>query len=252
MANEKTALANMLSRITAAEVVLQCGTNAPEAGVTAVDTDLWLSVAAEGSLRGEMALRVPQLVAQTIVKPLLDKAPQRVESNDSVRDTLVEIVRKTAEDVSRAVGRNWGANVYQVSCDCAPSWPPAGIYWLETRAESSPRLTMEVQVSAALGASLARLALSRDSDRNLVPAPEILKDVELVVALRFGSKKMLLGEILELGPGSVIELDEQVEDPVELLLDDKAIARGDVVVVEGNLGIRVRELLSSASGPAPR
>ena len=67
-------------------------------------------------------------------------------------------------------------------------------------------------------------------------------DVELKLALRFGSRRMLLQEILDLGTGAVVELDRRVQEPVELLLDGKLVARGEVVVVDGNYGLRVTEM----------
>ena len=58
---------------------------------------------------------------------------------------------------------------------------------------------------------------------------------------------MLLRDILELDEGSVVELDRQVQESVELLLDGKLIARGEVVVVDGNYGLRIQEMVTSTS-----
>lgn len=69
-------------------------------------------------------------------------------------------------------------------------------------------------------------------------------DVELDVTLRFGQREMLLGDVLNLAPGSVVELDQQVQDPVQLLVADKVVAWGEVVVVDGNYGLRVIGLAS--------
>jgi flagellar motor switch protein FliN/FliY len=55
---------------------------------------------------------------------------------------------------------------------------------------------------------------------------------------------MPLKDILELGPGSVVELDQQVRDPAELLIGRKVVARGNVVVVDGNYGLQITELAS--------
>jgi flagellar motor switch protein FliN/FliY len=71
---------------------------------------------------------------------------------------------------------------------------------------------------------------------------ELLLDVELEAALRFGCCEMPLGEILELGPGDVVELDRHVTDPVDLVVGDKIVARGEVVLVNGNFGLRVTEV----------
>lgn len=76
----------------------------------------------------------------------------------------------------------------------------------------------------------------------LSPGLELLLDVELEASLRFGSREMPLGEILDLGPGDVVELDRQIADPVDLIVGDKIVARGEVVLVNGNFGLRVTEV----------
>jgi flagellar motor switch protein FliN len=66
--------------------------------------------------------------------------------------------------------------------------------------------------------------------------------VELDVALRFGCREMPLGEILDLGPGDVVQLDRHIADPVDLIVGDKIVARGEVVLINGNFGLRVIEV----------
>jgi flagellar motor switch protein FliN len=61
-------------------------------------------------------------------------------------------------------------------------------------------------------------------------------------SLRFAGRNILLREILELGAGSVLKLDREIQDPADLLLDGRLIARGEVVVVDGNFGLRVTEV----------
>ncbi len=73
-------------------------------------------------------------------------------------------------------------------------------------------------------------------------ASDVLLDVELEATLRFGSREMTLGEVLDLGPGDVIELDRQVNDAVELLVGDKIVARGVAVLCNGKYGLRVTEV----------
>lgn len=82
------------------------------------------------------------------------------------------------------------------------------------------------------------------------PAPpsknlELLLDVNVALTLRFGQRELTLREILDLGAGSIVELDRTVEEPADLLLGDKVIARGQVVMVDGNYGIKITELPSS-------
>jgi flagellar motor switch protein FliN len=76
------------------------------------------------------------------------------------------------------------------------------------------------------------------------PGIELFLDVELEAALRFGCREMPLGEILKLGPGDVVELDRHINDPVDLVIGDKIVARGEVVLMNGNFGLRVSEVAS--------
>ena len=69
-------------------------------------------------------------------------------------------------------------------------------------------------------------------------------DVELDVTLRFGERQMALHDILDLSAGSVVELNQYVQDPVELLVGRKVIARGEVVVVDGSYALRVMQIVS--------
>jgi flagellar motor switch protein FliN len=71
---------------------------------------------------------------------------------------------------------------------------------------------------------------------------ELLLDVELDATLRFGCREMPLGEILDLGPGDVVQLDRHIADPVDLIVGDKIVARGEVVLINGNFGLRVTEV----------
>jgi len=67
-------------------------------------------------------------------------------------------------------------------------------------------------------------------------------DVQLQVTLRFGERTLLLKEVLDLSPGSVVELDKMVKDPAELLVTGRVVARGEVVIVDGNYGLRITEV----------
>jgi len=71
---------------------------------------------------------------------------------------------------------------------------------------------------------------------------DFMSDIELDTTLQFGSREMLLREVLELGPGDVIELDRHISEPVDLVVGDRIVARGEVVVVSGNFALRVTEV----------
>jgi flagellar motor switch protein FliN/FliY len=73
---------------------------------------------------------------------------------------------------------------------------------------------------------------------------ELLLDVELPVSVSFGRAVVKLQDAIKLITGSLIELDRALSDPVELLVNNFVIARGEVVVVEGNYGVRITEIVS--------
>lgn len=80
---------------------------------------------------------------------------------------------------------------------------------------------------------------------------ERVVDVPLSVTLRFGQRAMRLRDVLELNTGSLVELDREVEEPVDLVLGDRVIARGEVVIVDGNYGMRVQEIIERLPLNAP-
>lgn len=105
-------------------------------------------------------------------------------------------------------------------------------------AAAKPAAPAAPPVSADAPSAAAQSALSDMSNRGM----ELFLDVELEASLRFGSRELPLSEILELGPGDVVHLDRHIADPVDLLIGDKIVARGEVVLVNGNFGLRVTEV----------
>jgi len=75
---------------------------------------------------------------------------------------------------------------------------------------------------------------------------DLLMDVELPVTIRIGSTEMKIIDIMRLGLGSLIELEKMVDDPVDVLVNEKLVARGEIVVYDGNFAIRILEVESRA------
>lgn len=70
----------------------------------------------------------------------------------------------------------------------------------------------------------------------------MIMDVHLPVKVRIGQKKMLLKDVIAMDIGSVVELNQLANDPLEILVDNKVIAKGEVVIVDGNFGIQITEI----------
>jgi flagellar motor switch protein FliN len=73
----------------------------------------------------------------------------------------------------------------------------------------------------------------------------LLMDVQLPVSIRFGETEMILEEVVKLGVGSVIELNSAIDQPVELVVNNRTLARGEIVTVDGFYGIRITEITSA-------
>jgi flagellar motor switch protein FliN/FliY len=75
-----------------------------------------------------------------------------------------------------------------------------------------------------------------------VSARDLLMEIELDATLQFGSREMPLKDVLALSLGDVLELDRQVNEPVDLVVGDRIIARGEVVILGGNFALLVTEV----------
>ena len=74
-------------------------------------------------------------------------------------------------------------------------------------------------------------------------ALELVLDVKVKLSVKLGSCQLPMKDILEMAPGTVIQLDQQARDPVGLYVNDKLIARGEVVVIEDAFGIKITEIV---------
>ena len=101
--------------------------------------------------------------------------------------------------------------------------------------------------NAGKGDSFVETTLSGDSVRTSSSHENIdmLLDVELDVYIELGRSNLSIKRILELSPGSIVELDRMAGEPVDLLVNDKVVAKGEVVVVDENFGIRIVSLVSA-------
>ncbi len=81
-----------------------------------------------------------------------------------------------------------------------------------------------------------------------IEALNFLLDVKLPLSVSFGSAHLPLKEVLKLSIGSSVELNRATGDPVEIIVNDRVIARGEVVVVDGNYGVRIKQIVGRGEG----
>ncbi len=88
-----------------------------------------------------------------------------------------------------------------------------------------------------------------EADKSAAPSGEtksldLILDIPLTVSVELGRSKMLINDLLQLGQGSVIELTKLVGEPLEVLVNQKLVARGEVVVVNEKFGVRLTDIVS--------
>ncbi len=117
-------------------------------------------------------------------------------------------------------------------------------------AASAPAPAAEAPAAAAPRAATAPAMASAPLAAGPAVDPgnlDLLLDIELQLVVRMGQTEMQMGELLKLTPGSILEMNRSADAPVELLVNGKLIAKGEVVVVEGNFAFRITEIESKAA-----
>lgn len=176
---------------------------------------------------------------------------------DALRDTYLELVRQAVSGTADQVGATVGMPVSALDgapTEKAPGSAAAIRITLGLDATAIVVLAVEEELleslrDAALAAienpGQSRLPATIPPAASLEPASfDLLAEVELPVSVSFGRTYLLLKEALKLTSGSIIELNRNVSEPVELIVNNCVIARGEVVVIEGNYGVRIQEIVS--------
>src|SRR4051812_12533809 len=232
----KDCIQSVLSQTMGQTVLFEITSETP----TIADSDLWFAVVAAGAVRGEMTLCLPSATGIRLAQKFLHEpgAPPETATSEQ-KDALEELLRQIAGQAATALAPTAGGELqFHLASSGPPSWAASTAQNLLTRDEVGATVSIQIQISAALAACLP----TKSEQPTPIPAPSIpssqdpgeaaryerLRDVMLEVKLRFGARQMLLRDILALSAGVVVELDSNVGSPVDLLLDGRVVARGDV------------------------
>jgi flagellar motor switch protein FliN/FliY len=178
-------------------------------------------------------------------------------SDDDCRSTWHEIIGQTMGGIATSLTADARREITTVSGEEIPV-EPESLPWLvfEVR-QGSRTYTFRaawlpiVGAQIESGAQVAQDRANEDSKQSATAANnafsktfDLLLDVALPVSVSFGRTSLQIREVLKLNTGSIVELDRLVIEPVEVIVNDCVIARGEVVVVDGNYGVRVTQLAS--------
>ena len=206
---------------------------------------------------GPVCLLLPGPAALRLAGALLGEATTLAADapGDAEKGALRELAGQVAAALAGAVGGLLGRPV---------GWEAASAAWLPGGGSEIPGpsdgavLVLGLTVGPLTTEALLLLP------RSALPAPaapagapgteaagprngsgiELLLDISLPVTVELGRTRMMIRDILQLAPGSVLELDKLAGEPVDILVNHKLIAKGEVVVIDENFGVRVTEIVS--------
>lgn len=104
----------------------------------------------------------------------------------------------------------------------------------------------EVPLHVGLAGAIEILDPADPSQSGQSKTLDVILDIDLPIVVRFGRTELPLRTLTALGPGSVIDLGRSPDEPVDVLISNRVVARGEVVIVGGNYGVRVRDVVSPA------
>jgi flagellar motor switch protein FliN/FliY len=108
----------------------------------------------------------------------------------------------------------------------------------EAAAKEQNPVTKKQEVMASHSSQEPQLNTSHDQNLNRI------LDIPLVLSAQLGNTRMLIKDLLQLGPGSIVELDKLAGEPLEVLVNERLVARGEVVMVNEKFGIRLTDVIS--------
>jgi len=210
----------------------------------------WLAtVQAEGGLAGTITLVLDYdgSVAVTKLMTGIDGEVPAEALVDTLREVLAQAISalslkpvargatlrldRLGEETDRMPEGEWSAHA--IAADKMAT-PLSLTVWGSIAVPVAPAET------AAASAATAVTQTSPESD----PRIEVLLDIDLPLVVRFGRTELPLRQLMRLGPGSVIDLGRSPDDPVEVLVSNRVVALGEVVVVSGSYGIRILDVVS--------
>ena len=170
--------------------------------------------------------------------------PQTPETNESAESSSTSSESVEATDSGQGQADPQGTSGEEAVTEKVKSNESTSAEPAQTKPEASsdePGEALDQQEIVDLPDFSGMLAEAADS------SIELLRDVELNVKIELGRSEMTIEQILKLGNGSVVELDKLAGDPVDILVNEQLIARGEVLVLNENFCVRINEIIPGLS-----
>lgn len=223
---------------------------------------VWLRFTVASALKGGQSFGICKSDALRLAQILVGEPfDETRDFSSEYKDALAELFGQFAGAAALALKPPGGGEVSLQFAGYGPAnWKPGLQGGVRLKSKGAAQFLLVILLDPDLGESLASSSLGKAAQPSRASkqcAPlsstaaskdmrkiDLLLDVELQVSLRFGKREMLLGDILELSAGAVVELDQKILEPVELLVGNKVVAHGEVVVMDGHYALRVTEVLN--------
>ena len=218
---------------------------------------LWWEQGFSSDARWLIWIGVPAAEADLAGRRALAGAGVQEVSEEEARATWIELLNQAFSAMAQQLSELAGESVSAANGKVAPGPPPQGEPQLaELSLAGGEAIRLRMVISGDLEAAAEKWLAGPPPVESpaLRPPPEredhsyktldLLKDVELPVSVSFGRTQLPLQDVLKLTAGSVIELDRTIDEPVALIVNDTVVALGEVVVVEGNYGVRIQKIMS--------
>jgi len=186
---------------------------------------------------------------ESLGKITLEAAGIEDVTDEDCRSTWQEILQQTIAGVATAMTDDQFREV-TASLGSDIDVEPPGLAWLVFSVTDTNNKVWSFKVSWTV--ELASLSESGAEEERTPPVRsgtssktfDLLLEIALPITVSFGRASLQIREVLKLNTGSIVELERFVSDPVEVIVNDCVIARGEVVVVNGNYGVRINQLAS--------
>jgi len=203
----------------------------------------------EGALSGSAVLEMSEADSSVLTAQLAQRSADGAQvPGQSV--SVAGLLSQTIALAAKKTRATHGKTLVTVSSGDAPVWRPSHALSLITDAPNCAAFAVRILLSEAIVAPSPSAMPAEAPVQNTSPAREALQqanldrilEVALELKIQFGRRVLPLVDLVELAAGSVIELDKRAQEPASLLLGGKVIARGEVVLSEGNYALRVTEI----------
>ncbi len=254
--HQEQALADAICRHLASAVATLIGGSSVTAPAAPPTAGWYVGLVVEGRGSGRLWLGLAGEDATAIAKQVLGVDEEPAEG--AVRDTLRELVAQAIGIVALeplVAGFDIRVETVESSFKDTPS-TPASAWAFDIGNGTTVVLAVwsSVRLDAPAPAQPSRSGVRSDASQGRGASAgstnlDLVLDIDLPMSVRFGRTELALGALTRLGPGSVIDLGRSPDEPVEVLVSGRVVARGDVVVVGGNFGVRVTDVLPSVGAP---